>query len=232
MGKRIDPDDGYRVGPGRPPREHQFKKGQPSANPFGRPRKKPEQKFAVIGTPLADLVLKLAYEPVPVREAGREFELPMIEANLRMMGKIALNGNSRVQAQLLKLHKEAHDTKNEWVVKVLETAIKHKEIWGPKFRMCEERGLPVPNILPHPDDVIIDGITGTVRILGPQSYEDVQEMKPILEMQKNLIGLINEFEARLAAGERKTVYRKLLPGLRRRLKRINSLLPPRLQHLV
>ena len=36
----ADHTDTYRVGPGRPPREHQFKPGQ-SGNPKGRPRKEP-----------------------------------------------------------------------------------------------------------------------------------------------------------------------------------------------
>jgi Family of unknown function (DUF5681) len=33
------PDPEYKVGPGRPPAEHRFKKGGPSPNPKGRPRK-------------------------------------------------------------------------------------------------------------------------------------------------------------------------------------------------
>ena len=33
------PDPEYKVGPGHPPREHQFKKGAPSRNKNGRPRK-------------------------------------------------------------------------------------------------------------------------------------------------------------------------------------------------
>jgi hypothetical protein len=35
------PDSEYKVGPGKPPKEHQFKKGGPSPNPKGRSRKKP-----------------------------------------------------------------------------------------------------------------------------------------------------------------------------------------------
>ena len=33
------PNPEYKVGPGHPPREHQFKKGAPSPHPTGRPRK-------------------------------------------------------------------------------------------------------------------------------------------------------------------------------------------------
>ena len=33
------PDPNYKVGPGHPPKEHQFKKGAPSPYPKGRPRK-------------------------------------------------------------------------------------------------------------------------------------------------------------------------------------------------
>jgi hypothetical protein len=37
----ADTADEYAVGPGRPPKQHQWKKGQPSPNPKGRPRKQP-----------------------------------------------------------------------------------------------------------------------------------------------------------------------------------------------
>lgn len=44
-------DENYKVGPGRPPKEHTWKKGAPSPNPKGRPRKiaslKPDLKKAL-----------------------------------------------------------------------------------------------------------------------------------------------------------------------------------------
>jgi hypothetical protein len=44
-------ENAYKVGPGRPPKEHTWKKGCPSPNPKGRPRKaasmKPDLKKAL-----------------------------------------------------------------------------------------------------------------------------------------------------------------------------------------
>ena len=37
-------DSSYKVGPGRPPKQHTWQKGHPSPNPKGRPRKVPSMK--------------------------------------------------------------------------------------------------------------------------------------------------------------------------------------------
>jgi hypothetical protein len=71
---RSGPPGDYEVGYGRPPREHQFKKGEASRNPKGRPR----------GTtrPILDLVAVLM-QPVTIRIKGKERKVPYPEAMIR-----------------------------------------------------------------------------------------------------------------------------------------------------
>jgi len=71
-GAAQEPD--YEVGYRRPPRQHQFKKGQPSPNPKGRPR----------GSKAADLpsVLK---EPVSIKIGGRVHKVPFIVAYFQVL---------------------------------------------------------------------------------------------------------------------------------------------------
>lgn len=57
-----DPDDpvrSYKVGKGKAPMEHRFEKGKPSANPFGRPRKKRKSEFQARSDALVSLVTEI-----------------------------------------------------------------------------------------------------------------------------------------------------------------------------
>jgi len=96
-----DQDDGkrpagsYDVGYRKPPAEHRFKKGQ-SGNPLGRPRKKRvsgRRTDPAFGTQLADgLLLEEAYRPVTVREGGKTYQIPAIQAVHRAMFVDAVRG--------------------------------------------------------------------------------------------------------------------------------------------
>jgi len=52
-----DNDDDYKVGPGRPPKEHRWQKGQPSPNPRGRPIKMDLEKMFAALDPFAEMAL-------------------------------------------------------------------------------------------------------------------------------------------------------------------------------
>lgn len=60
-------DDGYRVGPKRPPREHQFRKGQ-SGNPRGRPKGSLNVRTLLLDELAAEVGVKNG-ESIPVLRA-------------------------------------------------------------------------------------------------------------------------------------------------------------------
>jgi hypothetical protein len=54
----------------------------------------------------------------------------------------------------------------------MEVAIDYKYNGARVFQAARTRGLPGPDLLPHPDDIIIDLRVATVRYAGPCTPED------------------------------------------------------------
>lgn len=73
----------YKVGKGKPPREHQFPKGK-SGNPRGRPPKKTPNSIDAIGVLNSD---------VNVRIDGKNTKVTAFEASFRQISKRAVEGN-------------------------------------------------------------------------------------------------------------------------------------------
>ena len=89
MDDKDDPN--YRVGYGRPPREHQFKKGQ-SGNPKGRPKGATGSKA---------LLRKILAQQVAVNQQGEQRSITMMEANLQQLANKAVRGDHRWMRLLL-----------------------------------------------------------------------------------------------------------------------------------
>jgi hypothetical protein len=87
--KRAAQVPDYEVGYGRPPRHHQFKKGQPSPNPKGRPR---GQKTVDLRSVLNELV--------PIKIRGRNQSVPFLVAFLQLVKDRAIKGDFK-SSQLL-----------------------------------------------------------------------------------------------------------------------------------
>lgn len=82
-------DDEYRVGPGRPPRDKQFKKGQ-SGNPGGRRT----------GSRNVRTVLREELE-AEIRMAGSAQTIPVLRALVKMLIQKGLKGDLRAIESLL-----------------------------------------------------------------------------------------------------------------------------------
>ena len=81
------------VGYGRPPKEHQFKKGA-SGNPSGRPKSKIGGNADISG---------LLDEPVKARIDGKTRNITSFEASTRLLAKKAIDGDLQAIIKFLKL---------------------------------------------------------------------------------------------------------------------------------
>lgn len=165
----------YEVGYGKPPEEHRFKKGR-SGNPAGRPKgsrkKRGERSFDPSDKPTQSMILEEAYRPVMVREGDKVIKLPAIQAVLRAIGVSAMKGNRFAQKTLTEIVQRVEQEHQTLRLENLETMQNYKLLWTREHERCRKLGLPEPDQLPHPDDVILDYRRGTVKIDGPLSKEE------------------------------------------------------------
>ncbi len=99
-----DEDDDM-AGYGKPPREHQFRKGQ-SGNPKGRPRKSKIERAYSLRQIRRD-ILAITERKVPVNTPEGRREMAMIEALLMTVANKAVSGHGPSQRFMVKLHMDA-----------------------------------------------------------------------------------------------------------------------------
>ncbi len=162
---------GYLVGYGKPPVEHRFKKGQ-SGNPKGRPKSKKPEPLRGYDRPTQLMILEEAYRPVTVREGDKVIELPAIQAVIRSMSVSAMKGNRLAQKLVAEIVQKVEQQHFQIQYDNIEHFTKYKESWGAEIERCRKLGLPEPELIPHPDDVIIDYRKGRLNFAGPICKEE------------------------------------------------------------
>lgn len=172
-GRKVVP---YAVGYAKPPVEHRFKKGQ-SGNPKGRikgSKNKPKIDTGH-GMRAAEEYLRLeAYRPVKLREDGELIELPAIQAVFRAMGVSAMKGNRFAQRTMAELVTGLEQREADDRMELFGNAAEYKRDWSEAIKESEAQGLPTPEPIPHPDDIILDPNKGNVEFRGPQTREQKQ----------------------------------------------------------
>ena len=91
----------YAVGYRKPPRSGHFKKGHPSPNPNGRPKRRPESPKSVDDYIDAELEKK-----VPFTVNGKTMMIPQAQAIAKGLVNDAREGDRRARDQLLKRSKD------------------------------------------------------------------------------------------------------------------------------
>ena len=186
-GDDSDNDDNV-TGYGRPPKEHQFKKGH-SGNERGRPRKVVAEKApdSHWGTSLY-ATGRIAYEPVPVTLNGKKTTIPAIEALHRRRLNDALKGGNRLLQREVIADADAHEKQElkREVERYLELQ-KAKADGEALVAQARAKGLPEPVLIPHPDDIIIDEYQTTATIDGPDTHEGLAVTNHILAVREHLV---------------------------------------------
>lgn len=179
----------------KPPVEHQFKRGT-SGNPNGRPRKNKagQPDFGALGGGTADRFGEMALDegvrPVTIREGEKISEIPAMQALYRTMFRAAAQGDTKAGRQLLDVILRFESRRSESAIELLQLAAQYKETYGPIFERHRREGREPPDIYPHPDDIIIDEISGEVTIDGPCTKEKAGARKAA---RANAIGAMARF---------------------------------------
>ena len=78
----------------------------------------------------------------------------------------------------------------------LEHFVKYKNSWDEEIARCRKAGIPEPEPVPHPDDVIINPDTGDVRVNGPKTKEQKQLFDKALETRRQCQEDVSYFAAK------------------------------------
>jgi Family of unknown function (DUF5681) len=185
-GERPDEGASYEVGYGRPPRATRFKPGQ-SGNPRGRPKgsRKVAPDDAAIEQMKA-LLLKEAYRRIKIRDGDEMVEMPILQAAIRGVALQAAQGKQAAQRilfeQIAGVEKERRRTREQ----LFETIVEYKLASEARIAEALRLGLPEPDLLPHPDDLIVDPIAESVISKGPWTQEERAEREKIRNFKAGL----------------------------------------------
>lgn len=201
-GPPDDPDekDGCEVGYGKPPRATRFQPGR-SGNPKGRPKgSRKTRPGDTLGEQLKALLLEEAYRPIQVRDGDGLVEMSTAQAALRSLALSAMKGSQRAQHLLLEsvraIEREQRQERLDTFAGFVDYQIKARK----ENAAARARGLPELHVTPHPDDLIIDPIRGTVKIRGPFTPEEKVHWDKTRELKVNLEKLLADLQAQKRGG--------------------------------
>lgn len=161
----------YEVGYGKPPKNTRFKKGQ-SGNPKGRPRKKEPNPLKFSDAPSERIFEEEIYRSVSLLDQGEQVSLPTIRAIMRSQTMAAIKGNRFAQKEVLERAERLELEKRDQKISRYFELKQYKERGENIIAECTRKGEPVPKLLPHPDDIVLNAVTADAYVNGPETEDD------------------------------------------------------------
>ena len=217
----------YEVGYGKPPKSGQFVKGK-SGNPRGRPRRKFRPKLSQASDrPTTMMILDEAYRVVRIKEGDKTSKMPVNQAVTRALGVSAMKGNIRAQRLLIALVNEIENELNRQQRENLENAIETKFAWDEACARWDAKGIPRPEPLPHPEDLVIDLRKGEARLEGPCTPEEKEALDTVLKHRDRIHELIDFLTKRMKQWPRRRIFKETILKSQRKFDELNDLVPNR-----
>lgn len=173
----------YEVGYSKPPIDSRFQPGV-SGNPVGRKKGSKNQIPGMHEERLQEIFLKEAYRHVKINDGnGKTITVSMAEAVARSIFVNAAKGHARAQklateqlARIEHLRKTAYG-------EYMQVMMKQKVDGEAELERRKNLNLTdLPDILPHPDHIIINFDKGTVDVVGPRDKAEKARYDIILDL--------------------------------------------------
>jgi hypothetical protein len=170
------------------------------------------------------LVQEFADRPVRVSDGEQIQEITTLEFLLQKLKAAAANGDVKALKLSLDLIDRAEREETKRREGYLRAAIEQKERWRKLKEECERSGEPLPDIWPHPEDIVIFP-DGTIGINGAQTREEHERLPDIIaERDQHIDWLDNAIDFRM--GDERCQDRVIEEICE--VERLNSYLPDRL----
>jgi hypothetical protein len=142
-------------------------------------------------------MLDEARRPITIKEGGRPFEISATEAVMRAQFATAVRGSAYAQKNLLEQIERAEREEQREIAQSHDIWCRYIAHHRAEIAAAQRRGTPIPNPLPHPDDIFIEpGLP--VRIDGPLHTEDVSRLDEFCRLRSTLL-LQDELDRRLSS---------------------------------
>lgn len=186
-----------KVGYGNPPSATRFQPGR-SGNPRGRPPgSKNKQPTAMNVERLKEVILEEAYRPVQVNDPSGPLTIPMAQAVFRSIAVNAAKGQQRSQRLFTELVGDTERYRKAFYDRWFRTAVNYKAEWDHELERRQKLGIPGPEPLPHPDDLVINTATATVDIRGPLTREEKGQWESAAQFRERGRAEIARWERKL-----------------------------------
>ena len=217
----------HEVGYCKPPVATQFKKGQPSANPKGRPKGESLMPPGAGWTnAFHELIIEEAGRPVQVRNSERVETVTAVQAVVRSLVRQAGQGNVRAAGILLREVACSQAVLRGEKEEAIRAVVEYKDHAYSAIYEARARGITLhPTI--HPDDIHVDFGSGEIHFDGPlsksgrEAYEDLKNMLGVASM------LLTDLCKGVAAGSDEQGLHSQLPGACALAEKLNRTLPAR-----
>lgn len=146
------------------------------------------------------------------------------------MGVAAMKGNRFAQKTLAELIGKVEDERTQALTAYFAGAVDYKFKWSQEIDRCRRAGLPVPEPLPHPDDIFIDARKGTAKFAGPMTQQEKAWFDQTVTLMRLLQVQISTYAAaakRARSNGRKAEHLAELHDYQRQFDQMNDLIAPR-----
>jgi hypothetical protein len=217
----------HEVGYCRPPVATRFKKGQPSANPKGRPKGRSLMHPSAGWTNgFHELTAEEAGRPVQVRNGDKVETITVHQAVIRALVRQAAQGNVRAAGILLREISDSQAVLRREKEESIRAVVEYKDQAYSAIYEARSRGVTLrPTI--HPDDIDVDFNSGDIHFDGPLSKSGREAYVDLKKTLESATLFLTDLCKGLAAGSDEEGLHSQLSAACEFVEKLNRAVPAR-----